>query len=161
MIGIALLILLDVPKPDLYEWFDLRRVVRLNLHGQTWWGITTMISEVGAEVALTQGGIAPVALGEMLPVTLEIMEEQLELSGKMTQVRFTDEFLTVRVAFEQFSLSQHRRLVEMLFCRPGQWKRQETPGEFSSLLLLFRILLRPRVLFDRRVDISATVVSKV
>ncbi len=161
MIGIALLILLDVPKPDFYEWFDLRRVVRLNLHGQTWWGITTMISEVGAEVALTQGGIAPVALGEMLPVTLEIMEEQLELSGKMTQVRFTDEFLTVRVAFQQFSLSQHRRLVEMLFCRPGQWKRQETPGEFSSLLLLFRILLRPRVLFDRRVDISATVVSKV
>ncbi len=161
MIGIALLILLDVPKPDLYEWFDLRRVVRLNFHGQTWWGITTMISEVGAEVALTQGGIAPVASGEMLPVTLEIMEEQLELSGKMTQVRFTDEFLTVRVAFEQFSLSQHRRLVEMLFCRPGQWKRQETPGEFSSLLLLFRILLRPRVLFDRRVDISATVVSKI
>jgi cellulose synthase (UDP-forming) len=161
MIGIALLILLDVPKPDLYEWFDRRRVVRLNLYGQTWWGITTMISEVGAEVALTQGDIASVASGEILPVTLEIMEEQLELSGKMTQVRFIEGFPTLRVMFEQVSLSQHRQLVEMLFCRPGQWKRQETPGEFSSLLLLLRILLKPRILFDRDIDISVTPVSKV
>lgn len=43
MIGIALLILLDVPKPDLYEWFALRRVVRLNVLGKNWWGVTTMI----------------------------------------------------------------------------------------------------------------------
>jgi len=161
MIGIALLILLDVPKPDLYEWFDLRRVVRLNVLGQTWWGITTMISEVGAEVALTQAGLTPVTPKGMLPVTLEIVEEQLELLGHITQTGFRNEFPTVRVAFEPVSLSQHRCLVEMLFCRPGQWKRQDTPGELSSLLLLLRILLRPWALFDRNMDVRAIAVSKV
>ncbi|OZH55064.1 UDP-glucose-beta-D-glucan glucosyltransferase, partial [Hydrocoleum sp. CS-953] len=28
MIGVALLILIDVPKPDIFEWFNLRRVVK-------------------------------------------------------------------------------------------------------------------------------------
>lgn len=160
MIGIALLILLDIPKPEVYEWFDLRRVVRLNVGSKNFWGITTMISEVGAEVALTH--LAPLAgAGETLPVTLEIVEEQLELPGQITRTGFSDEFPTVRVAFESFSLSQHRRLVEMLFCRPGQWKRNNTPGEFKSLLLIFRILLRPRVLFDRDAQVRAIAVSKV
>jgi cellulose synthase (UDP-forming) len=54
MLGIALLILVDIPKPDIYEWFNLRRVVQLNIGGETFWGITTMISESGAEIALTQ-----------------------------------------------------------------------------------------------------------
>ena len=157
MIGIALLILLDVPKPDLDEWFDLRRVVRLNVAGKTWWGITTMISELGVEVALTQAGLAPVVGGQ---VTLEIMEEQLELTGQIARTGSNHEFPTVRLAFEQVSLSQQRQLVTMLFCRPGQWKRSCTPGEFTSLLLLFKILLRPRVLFDRNREASAIAVSK-
>ena len=161
MIGIALLILVDVPKPNLYEWFDLRRVVKLNFGGQIWWGITTMISEVGAEVALTQAELSLVTSKEMLPVTIEIVEEQLELFGKITQAGTIDEFPTVRLVFEQVSLSQHRQLVEMLFCRPGQWKRQESPGELNSLLILLRILLKPRVLFDRHIDVSAIAVSKV
>lgn len=161
MIGIALLILLDVPKPDVYEWFDLRRVVRLNVADKTFWGITTMISEVGAEVALTQAGLPPVTAFETLPVHLEIVEEQLQLPGQITLTGFSDEFPTVRVAFEAVSLSQHRRLVEMLFCRPGQWKRNNTPGELSSLLLIFRILLKPRVLFDRNARVRAIAVSKV
>jgi cellulose synthase (UDP-forming) len=28
-LSIALLVLLDVPRPSLYEWFDLRRTVQL------------------------------------------------------------------------------------------------------------------------------------
>lgn len=159
MIGIALLILLDVPKPDVYEWFNLRRVVRLNFAGETFWGVTTMISEIGAEVALTQ--MLPVTAGKNLAVTLEIAEEHLELAGQMFPTGESGEFPTVRVMFEQVSLSQYRRLVEMLFCRPGQWKRQCTPGELSSLLLICRILLRPRVLFGRNTKVNAIAVSQV
>lgn len=159
LIGIALLILIDVPKPDVYEWFDLRRVVRLNIGERTFWGITTMISEVGASVTLTQ--LAPITSNEILPVTVEIAEEQLKLAGQVTQTGFSGEFPTVRVAFESVNLDQHRSLVEMLFCRPGQWKRNNTPGELQSLLLIFRILLKPRVLFDRNVEVNAIAVSKV
>jgi cellulose synthase (UDP-forming) len=161
MIGVALLILLDVPKPDVYEWFNLRRVVQLDVAEGTFWGVTTRISEVGAEVALTQAGLPSIASGETLPVRLSILEEGISLQGQITDTGFSDEFPTVQVVFEQVTLSQQRCLVEMLFCRPGQWKRQNTPGEFHSLWLLLRILLKPRVLFDRNPRTSAIAVSQV
>lgn len=177
MIGVALLILLDAPRPSAYEWFDLRRTVRLIIDSndrldavdadpllppqkRSFWGVTTMISQEGTEVALTQAGF-PVLFEEPLWVNLEIMEEGVSLRGRVTRTGFEGEFPTVRVLFEQVNLPQQRSLVEMLFCRPGQWKNRETPGEFQSILLLFRILLKPRVLFDREVDVSAVAVAKV
>jgi len=53
------LILVDVPRPDLHEWFNLRRLVRLDV-GEPW-GVTTSISEVGAEIVLTQAGLPTIA----------------------------------------------------------------------------------------------------
>lgn len=165
MIGIALLILLDVPKPDPNDWFDLRRTVRLQLltpspNPSCCWGVTTMISEGGAEVALTQAKFPSLALGETQPVQLNILENDLQLPGLAIRTGTSDEFPTVRIQFEHLSLQQQRRLVELLFCRPGQWKRHRSPGEFQSLLLLFKILLRPRVIFDRQVDVRAIAVAK-
>jgi cellulose synthase (UDP-forming) len=165
MIGIALLILLDVPRPSPYEWFGLRRTVQLKLsQGSTseiFWGATTMISEIGAEVALTQAGFPKLDLGEELPVQLEILEQNLAIQGHAVQTGFDGDFPTVRMVFEPLDLIQQRRMVELLFCRPGQWKTRCTPGEIQSLLLLFRILLRPRVLFDRNVNISAVSVAQI
>ena len=224
MLGIALLILVDIPKPDIYEWFNLRRVVQLNIGGQSFWGTTTVISESGAEVALTQwpsfavknkGSKESFTAAEILPkyavpislsqskikslppraavkagislapsvvelgtegrlakglidcdsATLEIMEEKcfipvakIQLVSDKSQLEssFRDaagcsfaEFPTVRIAFDRLNISQHRCLIEMLYCRPGQWKRQETPGEWRSLWLLLRIALKPRAVFER------------
>ncbi|MBE9093548.1 glycosyltransferase family 2 protein [Tychonema sp. LEGE 07203] len=235
MLGIALLILVDIPKPDIYEWFNLRRVVQLNVGGETLWGITTVISESGAEVALTkrpsfavkgkesnesftaaetlpkyavqtslsQGkirAIAPTAvkarnwlappvlkldteaslrafLIDCESATLEIMEEKcfipvakIEWVGDRSQLEssFRDvagytvaEFPTVRIAFDRLSVSQRRCLIEMLYCRPGQWQRQETPGEWRSLWLLLRIALKPRAVFERNRSVRAIGVSQV
>jgi cellulose synthase (UDP-forming) len=165
MLGIALLILLDVPRPHPYEWFDLRRTVRLTVHDaeppHTFWGVTTMISEVGAEIALTQAGFPETALNQPLPLSLEIMEEGLMLQGQAIRTGWHDEFPTVRVLFAPMRLDHQRSLVSMLFCRPGQWKRRCSPGELQSLMLLFRILLKPRVLFDRNIDVNAVTVAKV
>ncbi|NJM72975.1 MAG: glycosyltransferase [Scytonema sp. RU_4_4] len=159
MISISLLILLDAPKLDVYEWFDLRRVVRLSIGKQSFWGVTTIISEVGAEIAVTQN--PSTNLCNNMPVQLEIVEENLRFEAHIVHTTFKDEFPTVRVMFDSVNLSQHRHLVEMLFCRPGQWKRNKTPGEFSSLLLILKVLLKPRILFNRKVDVSAVAVSKV
>lgn len=160
MIGTALLILLDVPRPSPYEWFDLRRTVRVNLGDATFWGVTTMISEIGVEVALTQPGF-PELTTESLPLTLEILEHHLSIVGQVIRTDFSHEFPTVRVIFQQPTLEQQRQLVRMLFCRPGQWKRRHTPGEFQSIWILFRVLLRPRVLFDRHADVSAVSVAQI
>jgi cellulose synthase (UDP-forming) len=158
LLGVTLLILLDAPKPDIYEWFNLRRVVNLYVGEKELWGVTTMISEVGAEVALNRKVPSSLFMGQQ--VKLEIPEENLRLLGEVVSFGFEDEFTTVRVKFESVSLNQHRQLVEMLFCRPGQWKRNVTPGEFRSLLLLFRIILKPRVLFDKKVDVNAVKVAQ-
>jgi len=178
IIGIALLILIDIPKLDIYEWFNLRRVVKIEVnspspipnspfpipHSQSpieLWGITSSISEVGAEVELTQAGLPTIPTGATLPVTFSLPQEQISVPAEISNTGFNGEFPSLRVTFEQPSLSQQRRLVEMLYCRPGQWKRQNVPGELQSLWLLFRIILRPRVLFDRKPKGKAIAVAQV
>lgn len=89
MIGIALLILLDVPRPHPHEWFDLRRTVKLTEGDRTFWGVTTMISEVGLEVALTQAGFPDLLEGERLPLTLEILESNLILHGQAIRTGYS------------------------------------------------------------------------
>jgi len=160
MLGIALLILLDVPRPSPYEWFDLRRTVKLTIAEQTFWGVTTMLSEVGAEVALTQAGFPSLVPDAPLSVQLQLLEDDLVLTGQVTRQGISDEFATVRILFESISLEQQRHLVEILFCRPGQWKTRQTPGEFQSVWLLFRALLKPRVLFDRNADVNPVAVTQ-
>lgn len=165
MIGIALLILLDVPKPDPYDWFDLRRTVRLTFpdpsdRAQCRWGATTMISEGGAEIALTQPGFPLFPIATHLPVQIEILEEQLVLPGVVVSAGQRDEFPTVQVQFESLNLHQQRQLIQLLFCRPGQWKRRNSPGEIKSLLLLIQLLLRPRFLSERQGEVRAISVAQ-
>lgn len=224
MLGIALLILVDIPKPDIYEWFNLRRVVQLKAGDRTFWGITTAISESGAEVALTQmpnwahasrqikesfsiaqilgksgdrssylpgkidanaaitatkssraTALSVVELGteasygldsiDCEAATLKIVEEgclipvakiefvpgkcQLK-SGFKNAAEFSFEAMpTVRIAFDRLNISQQRRLIEMLYCRPGQWLSQESPGEWRSLWLLLKVAFKPRSIFER------------
>ncbi|MCY7392302.1 MAG: glycosyltransferase [Leptolyngbyaceae cyanobacterium CAN_BIN12] len=165
MLGIALLILLDVPRPDPYDWFDLRRTVQITPHPSpvthpTFWGVSTMFSEGGTEISLTQTGFPSLDLEETLPVTVNILEEALQLEGTAIRTDIQDEFSTVRIQFDALPGHDHRRLIEMLFCRPGQWKRRNSPGEFRSLLLLFGILLKPRILFDQGSDVRAIAIAK-
>jgi cellulose synthase (UDP-forming) len=158
MIGTALLILLDVPRPSPYEWFNLRRTVRINLGDATYWGVTTMISEIGMEIALSEPGLPGVAIDTSLD--LEIVEAELSIAGQVIRTDFSEELPTVRVQFQAPTLEQQRKLVKLLFCRPGQWQRRHTPGEFQSIWILFRVLLRPRVLFDRNADVNAVSVAQ-
>ncbi|MEA5452863.1 cellulose synthase catalytic subunit [Leptolyngbya sp. CCNP1308] len=149
MIAVALLILLDVPRPDPQAWFDLRRVIKLSpqglgAQGKTWWGITTLMSEVGVEVALTQGATPDYPLSPGMAVDLTIAEDAIALDGMITAVGTEGEYPWVRVQFGPMAPASYRALVTTLFCRPGQWKRWNSPGELQSLGLLLRVLFWPR-----------------
>ena len=178
MLAIALLILVDVPKPDINDWFDRRcsaqltPIARPSVGGSPvsdratfippsrppeFWGITTMISEGGAEIALTQ---MPLGLKLNCPMTLEITAAQMKLRGHIVSINHQRETTIVRLQFAPRSLGQHRRLVEFLYCRPGQWQHRATPGELRSLLLLGRILLKPRCLWDRQRHVRALAVAQ-
>jgi len=163
MVGIALLVMLDVPRPDNNAWFDLRRIGRLELTGpddqrQEYWGMTTMLSEAGAQLELTQSKGLDI---EQIPgsVRLTIAEAGLSLPGQLTAVlppETSDRpFSQVQIQFAALNLAQERRLVELLFCRPGQWKRWNSPGELRSIWLLIKVLLQPKVL-TRKTQIKAT-----
>lgn len=150
MISVSLIVLLDVPKQNLYEWFNLQRVVRLDIAGKIFWGVTTKISEIAVQVTLNEVFELPWFSESPLDVNLEIMEEKLQLSGYITNTCHNSDFLTLQIDFEAPNLEQQRHLIEMLYCRPGQWKRRNTPGELRSLLLLFQTLPRLRFLFNRK-----------
>ncbi|WP_313898251.1 glycosyltransferase [Nodosilinea sp. LEGE 07298] len=176
MIAVALLILLDVPRPDSHVWFDLRRVVKLSPRTRrpepgdrplapssacgpeaissasampkTWWGITTVMSEVGVEVSLTQQISLAHPLSVGMTVDLEVAEEAIALEGIITAIDYKnndkDEFPHLRVQFGPLTPASYRALVTALFCRPGQWKRWNSPGELRSIWLLLRVLVWPR-----------------
>ena len=155
MLAIALLILLDAPNPDGAVGLELRRVVRLIVNSSgpdedllvaSWWGTTNWISETQAEVALTQRGLRPLIEGEVRPVTLVIAEASLALPGKLICTSTQGDFPKALVEFEPLTLEKQRQLIEMLFCRPGQWKRWNSPGELQSIWILLRIIFRPRIL---------------
>lgn len=156
MIAIALLILLDVPRPDPHVWLNLRRVVKLSPRlfsasggdpapaPKTWWGITTLMSEAGVEVALTQQASPEHPLSVGMAVDLEIAEEAIALEGIVTAIDDKDDFPNLRVQFGPMAPATYRALVTTLFCRPGQWKRWNSPGELQSIGLLLRVLFWPR-----------------
>ena len=160
MLGIALLILLDIPSQDVYQWFDLRRIVSVKLGKETIWGVTSKLSEVGLEMTLTHQLNLPPHL-ESYEVELELVEEDIVLQGVMTTLDQADDFPRLKIQFENLTTPQHRQLVELLFCRPGQWLSRSSPGEIQSFLLLFRILIRPHFLFRNRQEIKGVKVAQV
>ncbi|EDZ97084.1 MAG: glycosyltransferase [Limnospira sp. PMC 1291.21] len=166
VLSVSLLIVIDAPLPDIYDWFQLRRSVKLQISDQVLWGITRHISEVGAEIMITEPAAASILhqnngeKSEFLPLQMEIIDVQLNLGGRITDTQWVGEFPTIRVEFEALTVSQHRQLVEMLFCRPGQWQNLSTPGELRSLWLLLRVLLKPKLIFDRKPRITAIAVHQ-
>ncbi|MGD1908899.1 MAG: glycosyltransferase [Leptolyngbyaceae cyanobacterium] len=163
MLGIALLILLDAPRPSPYEWFSVQRIARVKLGSETksLWGYTTMVSEVGAEFAFTK----PDHLSQQnlmgQTVELELVDEQLTLQGTVSTVQTQGEMPTLTLQFAPLDLPQQRQLVALLFCRPGQWQSRCAPNEFYSLWLIIKSVFRPRFLFDRHTRTRPVQVSKV
>jgi cellulose synthase (UDP-forming) len=159
VLAIAILSFIDVPKPDAYEWFEQRRTVQLEIDDQVIYGVTVRLSEAGAEVALAKPDLPVIQTNgttraiDNSPVKLNFPNDQLALRAIVTSVKSSSKDAksgsrdpVIKLAFEQLNVNQHRRLIELLFCNPGQWRRQSAPGELKMLWLLLRSLIRPRAL---------------
>ena len=117
VMGVALLILTDAPKPDRYEWFDLRRTVKLVVGDRAFWGMTTMISEGGAEIALTQAGFPMQANG--MTAQVQIQEEQLQLNATITKVQQQeDDYPLIKLHFESLPTKQYRGVGRVVILPP-------------------------------------------
>ncbi|MEO1351273.1 MAG: glycosyltransferase [Cyanobacteria bacterium J06635_15] len=165
MLGLALLILLDAPRPSPYEWFNVKRIAKLKLtspdrDGAAFWGTTTMISEVGVEIALTKAGNFLPEMIDAQAIEVALVDEQVTLPGRVVQTRTQDGLPTLTIEFSSLTLPQQRRLVELLFCRPGQWQSRCSPNEVQSLWLILKSVFRPRFLVERRVEPKPVIVSR-
>jgi cellulose synthase (UDP-forming) len=140
-ISAALLTMVDIPKPSYYEWFSLNKKVQIRSGNESYWTITEKIAEEGVEIAWQSDITLP------KNITIEFVEDGLSIEGYITHTFVRDKNTTLRVKFRDFNLAQQKSLIEMIYCSPGQWKRRNSPGEFKSLLILFKVLLRPLHLF--------------
>ncbi len=167
MLGIALLILLDAPRPSPYEWFNIQRIAKLQIkHPVTGmpldlWGFTTALSEVGLEFACTKPGSLRLADCIRCPVHIDIVDEVISLTGTVTHCDVKNDFPTVTIHFDTIPLPQQRRLITALFCRPGQWQSRCAPNEIHSLWLIVKSVLQPRFLVEREVKTRPVRVRQV
>ena len=138
MLSVALLALVDVPTADPDQWFRRRQPVQIISYATSHWGMMTMLSEAGAEIELRTVDLAP-------QVKLHLAEAGVKLQGQVTITQWTGSCWRVRVKFKEVSTWEHRRLIELLYCRPGQWQHPQTPGEWRSLWLLLKVLSKPLV----------------
>ena len=143
-ITVAMMTLLDLPKPSFYEWYDRKKEINLYGDRQVYQGVTQKISEEGIEILLEQ----EVYLAT--EVMIELIPEVLIISGKVTRSHVQNGDLRAIIKFQDVSIEQHRELVEMLYCRPGQWQKRETPNEFQSIFILLKLLLRPLMFFNAK-----------
>jgi cellulose synthase (UDP-forming) len=127
VLGLAILVMLDVPKANPYEWFEEKYSVSLTIGDRVYNGMTKLISEAGVEIEVRE----KIAFTSEA-VILEILEEKLKLRSEIIDIRDS----TIRLEFDRLNLEEERELIKILYCRPGRWKHQQTPGEFKSIYLL-------------------------
>jgi cellulose synthase (UDP-forming) len=141
MLTITLIALVERPQPSPEICFAWRRRVQLTVGDRTYYGKTKIISETSCQIVLEDRGLEITAES----VDLEILGMGLNLKGRV----IASSKASLTLAFVQVSLEQQRRLVGLLFCRPGQWVAVRSPGELRSLGLLFKILLFPPLVWRR------------
>jgi cellulose synthase (UDP-forming) len=143
-ITVAMMTLLDLPKLSLYEWYNRKQEVNLYGDRRIYEGRTQKISEEGVKIVLDPAVHLPTN------VMVELIPEVLVISGRVTRSRTVDGALNAIVKFQNITIEQHRELVELLYCRPGQWETRRIPNELQSGLILFKLLLRPLVFLNSK-----------
>lgn len=151
MMLVCLLVLFDAPKTNNYQWFNQEKMIGLTLNNQELFGVTTAISEAGAKISLKSANLD--TNPDFTQVKVEFLDQGLILNGVIKNINITRKETNIEVNFTQVTSRQYRELIEMLFCRPGQWKNQEAPGEIKSIFLLLKVLFSPRFLSRNKAEI--------
>ncbi len=87
------------------------------------------ISEIGAEIHLRE----PIYSEKLL---LDILGEDLRLSSHLVNLEKRGKIWQATLKFQPLTLSDQRKLITFLFCRPQCWPVKNTAGELQSLWLL-------------------------
>lgn len=132
IITLSIIVLIEAPKEDIYQWLTVNHIVRLKSQGIISQGRVRKMSEIGAEIQLIQPSF------NQEKGDIEFLDYALKL--KWEKVYFSSQTKTLKVIFKDLSLQEYRALIKMLFCQPNCWEKIQTPGELKSLWLLINAL---------------------
>ncbi|MEA5533444.1 glycosyltransferase [Crocosphaera sp. XPORK-15E] len=136
-IGVALLAFYEKPQSSLFQNFSLSKRVKIINKNSILEGKTKTISEEGATLVLNSNCNLPEQF------LLEI--EGLKLPSEMIEKKITNHQNEIKIYFLDLTLEQQKKLIYLLYCTPNRWQFQEykkAPGEFVSLVLMLKLLLR-------------------
>jgi cellulose synthase (UDP-forming) len=132
----ALIALFDAPLALETQYQTLKHPVKItNSQDLLRWGNLQKLSEKEAQILLDQ----PLDSGKII---VDIGEVDLCLSADLVAQEKCGKSWRITVKFEPMALSEQRKLITFLFCRPHRWSCQNTPGEIQSLWLLLKSFAR-------------------
>jgi cellulose synthase (UDP-forming) len=155
LLAISMLILIDAPRLSSYDWYDLNYTIAVEVGEMQFWGTSTALSETSVEIQLTHAHTASIL--QSSPCVIHFLETGLRIDSTIASVQPR----LIQAQFEPLAIPQQRQLIEMIYCRPGQWQHRCSPGELESVWLLLKTLFRPKIVFDRTRRIIPIRVAKI
>ncbi|MDG2991709.1 glycosyltransferase [Candidatus Synechococcus calcipolaris G9] len=161
VIGLALLVLIDAPQPDPFDWLPIQQTAEIAIAWEhcpplTVWGTSVLLSEGGAKISLPQcipasafdADLSIKLLESNIQLQADLINIELSKPGQQTQeLGYPQQVIDLR--FKNCDLATYRELVELLFCQPGRWQWPHTPSEGTAIALLLKSLVYPRILWAR------------
>ncbi|MDV2999729.1 MAG: hypothetical protein N5P05_001335 [Chroococcopsis gigantea SAG 12.99] len=128
-LGIGLSILFDAPQSSYDDVFPVDYAVRIN---GCYEGRARQLSEMQGVIQLGSN------IDFQENITIEFLETGLKVRGQIVKCQKKNEGYEMRVRWVDLTIAWRRQLIEMIFCRHGQWENKQTPGELHSIWLLCR-----------------------
>ncbi|MBE9223514.1 glycosyltransferase [Cyanobacterium stanieri LEGE 03274] len=153
IISLSLWAMLDIPKPNNYEWFNICEGVRVVIDEHIYQGMMTKICDVGALVELDYLSSNLVngkqITGEVNQNQLSINSEKMEiiaqnlyLEGEVTEIKKTKNSYQFKVILETTNIHRYRQLIARIYCLNNHpWLGLNTASEWQTIYLLFKSLI--------------------
>ena len=152
LIGVALLSMIDQPVRRTMDRFPLMTNCKIKVGDQVFDGCTQNLSESGARVLLTTPNIS----FDTLATKIKLIEYDFSVEAKIIYSLLKEnDKLEIHLEFEQLSLEQNRKLVEILYTEMTWWKHRNQPGGFDSFLAMMASLIQVGWLLNRLKPMSA------
>ncbi len=117
--------------------------------------VTSSASLISPDANFSAKSAKPTMNPDLEQIKLSFPQQQLTMTGQIQGIEkltpaldrrhssLLTKILHLKIAFDLDNLPQQRKLIENLFCQPGQWQPQSDPGELKMLGLMMRSLFYP------------------
>ncbi|MBF2058483.1 MAG: glycosyltransferase [Cyanobacterium sp. T60_A2020_053] len=134
IIALSLWALLDVPKPENYQWFKVCESAKIIYNGYIYDTIITQISDQGVEIKLN------FRANFRAEDNLEVMMDNFCVKGAVSSVKYHHTYSLLKINFELSNLAQFRQLINKIYGQNNIWSTMTTPSEIKTVYFLFKSL---------------------